>query len=126
LLVQGVFQGVIGWCILAVSLSLAIRAVVPDSPEFTGKEFVANLAAVALSYVAGLVILVAPGGLGVREYVMAKIIMLRWIEADGPVLAEAQAVMVAILVRLAWTIFEVALAGVLWLNDRRSRNDAAA
>ena len=123
LLIQGMIQACAGWCLLALSLGLVIRAVRPDEAAFSGTEFLANLAAVAISYIAGLVILVAPGGLGVREWVLAKLIMVRWLDTDGPVVAEARAVLVAILLRLIWTIAEVTIAGGLWLATRRRTHD---
>ncbi|CAN5328085.1 lysylphosphatidylglycerol synthase transmembrane domain-containing protein [soil metagenome] len=123
ILMLGLFQACFGWCFLALSLSLVIRAVRPGEADFSAHEFLANLASVALSYVAGFVILVSPGGLGIREWVLAQLIAIRWVEVDGPVLAEGRAVVVAILLRLVWTVAEVIVAGGFWLNDHRRRHD---
>ncbi len=112
LLVQGLLQGAVGWCLLAVSLGVAIRAVVPQPPEWSGEEFLGNLAAVALAYVLGFLVLVAPGGLGVREWLLTVVLTQRFAPALGE-LAEAQAVVVALVLRLAWSMSEVTLAPLL-------------
>lgn len=122
LLARGLLQASLGWCLLAVSLQMVIAAVRGDSFELTRQTFLANLAAVTLSYVAGFVIFVSPGGLGVREWVLAMLIAARWPGDSG----QAQAVVVALLVRLVWTAAEVLLALSLWFimfNGQRSSAD---
>lgn len=113
ILARGLLQNSIGWCLLAVSLQFVIASVRNEPLRLTGETFLANLAAVTLSYTAGFVVLVAPGGLGVREWVLSVLVAARW--TDG----EADAVVVAILLRLTWTIAELLLAGSLWLTVRK-------
>jgi uncharacterized membrane protein YbhN (UPF0104 family) len=100
---------------LAVSLQLSIAAVRGEAFTLSRDAFLADLAAVALSYVAGFVVFVSPGGLGAREWVLAFLIAARWSEPN----AEATGVVVALVLRLVWTAAEVALAGSLWLAARR-------
>lgn len=119
LLAAGLLMTAVGWCCLAISLQLVVSAVRPESAAFTAQAFLANLATVTLSYVAGFVILVAPGGLGVREWVLAALIASRF----GDSVAAADGVIIALLLRLAWTSAEVLTAGTLWLTERRSRHD---
>jgi uncharacterized membrane protein YbhN (UPF0104 family) len=66
-------------------------------------------AAVTLSYVVGFVVLVSPGGLGAREAVLLHVL-------GGPVAA-----VVALVLRLVWTTFEVIAAGVLYFAARGRR-----
>ena len=63
-----------------------------------------------MSYVAGFVVLVAPGGLGVRELVLEYALRPRFEPTLGLALADAQAVVVALILRLTWTIAEVVCA----------------
>lgn len=110
LLTRGFLQALLGWCLLAVSLQLIIATVRGESFVLTWQTYLANLAAVALSYVAGFVIFISPGGLGVREWVLAMLIAARWPGESG----QAQAVVIALLVRIVWTAAEVLLALSLW------------
>lgn len=110
LLAQGLLQAALGWCLLGLSLGLTVRAVVPELPPRSGPGFTADLAAVALAYVVGFVVLVAPGGLGPREFVLQLLLAPRFSEALDPALAEAQAAIVALVLRLTWTAAEVTLA----------------
>lgn len=114
LLAQGLLHGAVGWCLLGVSLGLVARAVLRDPPGWTPDGFLGDLAAVSLSYVVGFVVLVAPGGIGAREYVLQHALALRLAPALGPGVAAGQAVVAALVLRLVWTAAEVAVAGVLW------------
>jgi uncharacterized membrane protein YbhN (UPF0104 family) len=76
---------------------------------------------VTVSYVAGFVILVAPGGLGVREWVLQVTLAPRFVESLGSPVAAAMAVIIALIVRLTWTVAEVALALTLYFIHPRVR-----
>jgi uncharacterized membrane protein YbhN (UPF0104 family) len=116
LLAQGLLHGAAGWCLLGFSLGLVVRAVAPESPGPVGETYPGDLAAVALSYVAGFVILVAPGGFGVRELVLEYALAPRFVPALGAPPAHGLAVVIALTLRLTWTAFEVALAFGLYLR----------
>jgi hypothetical protein len=118
LLVQGLLHGACGWCLLGLSLALVIRAVVPDMPPLAD-TYPADLGAVTVSYVAGFVILVAPGGLGVREWVLQVTLAPRFVEPLGSPAAAAMAVIIALILRLTWTVAEVALALTLYFIHPR-------
>lgn len=107
LLAQGLLQGAVGWCLLGLSLGLTVRAVAPDPPPWEPDHYLADLGAVALAYVAGFFILVAPGGLGVRELVLEYALTPQF--GTDPTLAAAQAAVIALILRLTWTVAEVIL-----------------
>jgi len=79
----------------------------------------ADLGAVALSYVAGFVILVAPGGLGIREFVLQETLTPRFVPALDSQTAAGLAVIVALLLRLSWTVAELVVALMLYFLHPR-------
>jgi len=113
LLAQGLLHGACGHCLLGLSLGLTIQAVVPDAAPVV-ETYPADLGANAISYVAGFLVVVAPGGLGAREFVLATALAPRFAGTLGKEPAAALAVVVALLLRLAWTVAEVVLAAVLY------------
>jgi hypothetical protein len=121
LLFQGLLQGAFSWCLLGVSLGLAIQAVAPEPPSVSLDHCLADLGAVTLSYVAGFFVLVAPGGLGVREAILQYALTPRFEPVLGESLAMAQAAVVALVLRLTWTIFEL-LAIVGFFILRKSKH----
>ena len=114
LLSQGLVHGALGHCLLGLSLGLTIAAVVPQSAPITD-TYPADLGATTISYVAGFVALVVPGGLGVREYVLKVALTPRFAESMGEGEAAGLAVVIALVLRLTWTVAEVLVAGVLYL-----------
>ena len=65
-------------------------------------------------------LLVAPGGLGVREVVLQYALTPHFEPALGESLATAQAVVVALVLRLTWTVAE--LLFILGLYAKRPRS----
>jgi uncharacterized membrane protein YbhN (UPF0104 family) len=114
LLMQGLLHGAGGYCLLALSVGLTVRALVPNAPDWSADVFAADIAAVALAYVAGFVIVVAPGGLGVREFVLAALLTPQFEAVLGPQAAPGMAVVVALVLRLTWTIAEVIVGLLLY------------
>jgi uncharacterized membrane protein YbhN (UPF0104 family) len=114
LLLQGTLHGVIGWLLLGVSLGLLLEAMQPGL-EWTGSRAVALLGTVALAYVAGFVVLVTPGGLGVREWVLLHTLPPLLL-AGGDTAPTIVAALAALWLRLVWTIAEVICAGLLYLR----------
>jgi uncharacterized membrane protein YbhN (UPF0104 family) len=108
LLVQGLVHGVVGWCLLGLCVSLGVAAVAPGDPGWhPAGHFAADLGAMALAYVSGFFVLVAPGGLGVREVLLQAALGPRFAADLGPEKAAGLGVVVALVLRLAWTLFEV-------------------
>jgi len=116
LLMQGLLQGAFGWCLLGLSLACTIRALAPQPLEWTWPSYFGDLAAAALSYVAGFVV-PTPGGLGGREFVLQKALGLRFeqVFTIGAEQAIGLSVVVALVLRLVWTVAEVLLAVALYL-----------
>jgi hypothetical protein len=112
LLAQGLVHGACGHALLGVSLGLVVLAVVPAAPGLA-TTYPADLGANAISYVAGFLVVVAPGGLGAREFVLATALTPRLTATTGAD-AAALAVVIALLLRLVWTAAEVLLAVVLY------------
>jgi hypothetical protein len=115
-LLLGLVEAAVGWGLLALGLWCTVEGLSFGDGRLTGPRFLADLAAVSLSYVAGFVILVSPGGLGVREWVLQQV--LAGYFAPHPA-AAGRAAMVALAVRLVWTLAEVLLAAGLYGWGRR-------
>jgi hypothetical protein len=113
LLAQGLLHGACGHCLLGLSLGLTIAALVPGAAPLA-ETYPADLGANAVSYVAGFVVVVTPGGLGAREFVLKLALTPRFAGEVGSEQAAALAVVVALMLRLVWTVAEVALALVLY------------
>jgi hypothetical protein len=112
LLAQGLVHGAAGYCLLALSLGLTIRGLVATAPDWSVDAFTTELGAVALCYVAGFVVAVAPGGLGAREAVLKWALTPQFVAALGEKQAGQVAILIALALRVTWTVAEV-VAGVL-------------
>lgn len=90
------------WVFFGLALGCGLVAVDAEVP---GPAVLVSSMAVA--YVAGFVIPISPGGLGVREFLLA--LLLAWGEEGR------EKVLLAILMlRLSWTLAEVVAAGILY------------
>ena len=106
LMIQGLFVSSVGWAIMALSLGCTLQALSDTSIDLS--QFPVWLAAVCLSGFIGFVILVAPGGIGVREWVLIEILK------DQPTIGPDKAVLAAGLLRLIWFAAELVVAGPLY------------
>lgn len=106
LLSTGVLATSIGWVLLGASQLAVICAMerhgVPSTLMAAAPVVIAS---VALATVAGFVVAVMPGGLGVREGVLMS--------ALAPALGADRAVVAALVLRLVWVAAEVLAAAVL-------------
>jgi hypothetical protein len=101
--------------------------VAPEPPSVSLDHCLADLGAVTLSYVAGFFVLVAPGGLGVREAILQYALTPRFEPVLGESLAMAQAAVVALVLRLTWTIFELfAIVGFFILRKSKHPHGSLA
>jgi hypothetical protein len=112
LLLQGLLQAAVGWCLLGLSLWMTLQGLFPDDVGLTRDRYLESTAAVAVSYVAGFVAIVLPGGLGAREWVLLKVLPRQVPAGAGP--PDALAAVAALVLRLVWTVFEVGCAVMLW------------
>ena len=114
LLVQGLFWSSGGWILLGLSHLAVIRSFDPAGADRVAALGLAPvvIASVALATVAGFVVAVLPGGLGVREGV------LMW--ALEPALGREHAVIAALSLRLVWVAAEIVAAAVFFPMFRRA------
>jgi hypothetical protein len=111
LLAQGLVQGMVGWALLGLCVSFGVAAVAPGSTGWEpAAHYPADLAAMATAYVSGFVVLVAPGGLGVRELVLQAALAPRFTPELGAEVAAGLGAVIALVLRLSWTLFEVTAA----------------
>ena len=118
LMVQGAFITSLGWLCHALSLGCTLQSV-SDRP-FDLTQFPVWLASICVSTVGGFVILVAPGGIGVREWLLVE--MLK----DQPAIGPTHAVVAAGLLRAVWFVAELVAAGVLYVVRPASPTDSKA
>ena len=101
----------VAWVMLGLSLWATFRATGLDLGAI--EHFSSYTAAVSLAMVAGFLSLI-PGGLGVRDGILIKLIVLLLL------VSEAQAVVVAALLRLVWLVSEVIISIILYsVGSRR-------
>jgi len=112
-LAVGWLLSLLGWLLLALSYWATLRAM-----GIEGVDPIADLpryvAAVSLAVVAGFLLLVLPGGVGVREAFLVRL-MLPYLRGLGPETAHAAAWASALLLRLVWTGSEALISAGLWL-----------
>jgi hypothetical protein len=117
LLARGLLQASAGWCLLGLSLWLTIQGLSPNPAALSGADYIECLTATALSYVAGFVMFILPGGLGARELVLQQALARQLAGVAGGAAAPLAAV-VALVLRLVWTAFEVVVSLSLWWFGR--------
>jgi uncharacterized membrane protein YbhN (UPF0104 family) len=93
------------WVLLGLSQLAVVRAVSPLSPADAARLTPLVIGSVAFATVAGFVVAVMPGGLGVREGVLMAVL--------GPAVGDGVAVAAAILLRLVWIAAELVAGGIL-------------
>ncbi len=106
LLIRGLFWSTAAWVLLGCSqLAVAQALMPPGRSSYPGLLLVVT-ASVALATVAGFVVAVLPGGLGVREGVLMI--------ALGPSLGRDEAVVAALALRLCLRVFRGFLGATCW------------
>jgi len=117
-LLTGWLLGLLGWILLGLSYWATLRAMgVPDLDPI--RHLPRYVAGVSLAVVAGFLLLILPGGVGVREAFLAKL-MLSYMQ---PRVAEANSAAwaSAFLLRLVWTVSELGISGIMYTVGRRGR-----
>ena len=116
LLVRGLLWSAAGWILLGLSQLAVVRAF-----DRAGAEHLIQLglapvvvAGVALATIAGFVVAVLPGGLGVREGVLMSVL--------APAAGTDTSVVAALALRLVWVVAELAVTALLlvWPRPKKS------
>jgi uncharacterized membrane protein YbhN (UPF0104 family) len=127
-LLEGLALTAIGWLLLGASFAAALRGIVgPDWPLFDVRT--ARLPAImGLSYVIGFTVIIAPGGIGVREFVLTLLLTpeLVGVQEMGSEDARATVVLAVLVLRLVWTAAELIAALVCWLIGRAAASRSAS
>jgi uncharacterized membrane protein YbhN (UPF0104 family) len=110
-LATGLAVTAVGWCVQGVSVWAVLQALLPSAPELTPSVWAQCTAAIAFANVAGFVVIVAPAGVGVREYLLTILLASLGVKA---LLAAA-----AIVLRLDWIVAELLVAAcTYWIKPR--------
>lgn len=112
ILLQGLILTGAGWVLLGLSLWAMIQALVPEPTLLTGSELARLVAMVGLSYVVGFLAFMLPSGVGVREGILESFLAPEL--AGQLVSGQAVATVVVLVLRLAWTVAEIAMAAVVF------------
>ena len=111
LISKGVISTSLGWACHALSLGFVMQSVSTHAFDIT--QFPIWLVACTLSTVGGFVVLIAPGGLGIREGLLIEVLK------DQPFVGPTAAVVVAGLLRAVWFATELIASGYLYFAKRR-------
>jgi uncharacterized membrane protein YbhN (UPF0104 family) len=118
-LAEGLLLAGMGWLLLGASLAATLQGIVGGPGSFWGPAALGRLAAaMGLSYVIGFVILVAPGGLGVREFFL-KLFLTPELAALPVLDPQGTAVLAVLVLRLVWTASELIVAGLVYWQPRK-------
>ena len=101
------------WLCFGLSLWAMINAVSPEEQTLSVPLWMRQTAAVALACVSGFAAFVMPSGIGVREWVLDLMLTPELANA-GQQETQPTAVIIVLLLRMAWTAGEVMLACLLW------------
>jgi uncharacterized membrane protein YbhN (UPF0104 family) len=104
LLARGLWWTGLGWVFLGLSQVAVLHGLGRAGPPL--QSWPAIAASVALATVAGFAVPIAPGGLGIREWVL-------WTSLDAARLDHDVAVVAALVLRLVWVAAEVLAAALL-------------
>lgn len=103
---QGVIVTACGWLFHGLSLGFVLQSISSRPIDFS--QFPMWLAACSLSMVGGFIVLVAPGGIGVREGLLIEALK------DQPSVGPAAAIIAAGILRALWFATELIVAGGLF------------
>lgn len=102
------------WLMLGLSLWATLQGLLPERLGFHFVLWGRCTAYVALAWVAGFLAVFTPGGLGVRELFLERLLAGEIRQASPDVDAEGLAVVAALVLRLLWTVTEVIMVGVVY------------
>jgi glycosyltransferase 2 family protein len=111
-LLEGLALTSVGWLLLGASFAATLRGIVGDDWSWLDARTARLPAIMGLAYVIGFTVLVAPGGLGVREFLLMLLLTPELVGVQGMDHEEARslAVLTVLVLRLVWTAAEVIMA----------------
>jgi hypothetical protein len=115
-LLAGLGLGALGWVPMTLALACALAAVPGAGLPVGPASFAWLVAVLGVSYVAGFVILISPGAIGVREWFLTVLLTpeVRLVHDLPHEEARGKVALAVVLLRLAWTAAEVLLAAALY------------
>ena len=111
-LIMGWLLSLAGWLLLGLSYWATLKAMGLEGLDPL-RDLPCYVAGVALAVVAGFLLLILPGGVGVREAFLAKV-MLSYLDALKQPSPNSTAWASAFLLRLVWTVSELIIAGIMY------------
>jgi hypothetical protein len=122
---EGLLLTAVGWLLLGASLGATLHAVLGPELPWSALGLGRLAAIMGVSYVAGFIIVVAPSGLGVREFFLTLFLTPELAALPGLGLdadaTRAVAVLAVLVLRLVWTLAELVTVGLLyWLPAPRA------
>jgi glycosyltransferase 2 family protein len=111
-LIEGLLATGLGWLCLGASLWAALRGVLPEPPAWSADLWGQLTAIMGVAYVAGFVVLLAPSGLGVREFFL--VLFLVSLPATTFAADEASVLLAVLAMRLVWTAAELVMIALVW------------
>lgn len=114
MLLFGLAITALGWLSQGGTLGVLLGELAPQAGPFTVSRWARCTAYVALAYAGGFFVLFAPGGLGVRDLILQQFVTAELSPVLGTAQAAETAVLCAVLIRLLWTIADVAAAGACY------------
>jgi hypothetical protein len=112
-LLEGLATTSVVWICFGISLWAMVQGLMPEAPPLTWEVGTRFTSILALAYVGGFVVIVSPGGMGVREWVL-DVFLGPELRAAATATASPPTVVIVLVLRLVWTAAELALAAVLW------------
>jgi uncharacterized membrane protein YbhN (UPF0104 family) len=121
-LAEGLVMLVPCWLLFGLALACALHAVPGAGLDWSVGALTYLTAVMALAYVAGFFVPI-PGAVGAREFFLLVLLAGELARRQGlaPDVARGMVVLAVLVLRLAWTVAEVALAGVLYVSKVRDQ-----
>lgn len=119
-LIEGLALTAVGWLFLGASFAAVLCGIVGADWPLLDMRTARLPAIMGLSYVIGFVIVIAPGGIGVREFFLTLLLTpeLVGVQGMGSEDARATVVLAVLVLRLVWTASELLMALVCRLTGR--------
>jgi uncharacterized membrane protein YbhN (UPF0104 family) len=111
-LLLGLALGCGGWWLQGAGVWAGIAAIAPQPLPASIEVWAKCTAFYALAQVVAFVVVIVPGGLGVRELLLQQLLAPLLAPALGVAESSATAIVVVVLLRLAWTVADVLAAAI--------------